>query len=95
MQTPTYTPDILRQKLSNYLDFLLRKTHIECLMTLRQYKIKLDIDGCLTTDELALIFKFYVRDSGRTIKELKQIFQPITQSNQTEETTPTLEYFFG
>ena len=92
MQTPTYTPDILRQKLSNYLDFLLRKTHIECLMTLRQYKIKLDIDGCLTTDELALIFKFYVRDSGRTIKELKQIFQPITQSNQIEIPS-TLEEF--
>ena len=92
MQTPTYTPDILRQKLSNYLDFLLRKTQIECLMTLRQYKIKLDIDGCLTTGELALIFKFYVRDSRRTIKELKQIFQPITQSNQIE-TPSTLEEF--
>jgi hypothetical protein len=92
MQTPTYTPDILRQKLSNYLDFLLRKTHIGCLMTLRQHKIKLDIDGCLTTDELALILKFYVRDSDRTIKVLKQIFQPITQSNQIE-TPSTLEEF--
>jgi hypothetical protein len=95
MDIPTYTPYILRQKLSNYLDFLLRKTHIECLMTLRQYKIKLEIDECLTKEELDLIFKFYVRDSDRSVKELRQIFQPITQSNQTAETTPTLEYFFS
>jgi len=94
MNIPTYKPYILTQKLSNYLDFLLRKTHIECLMTLRQYKIKLEIDGCLTTDELALIFKFYVRDSGKSLRELKQIFQPITQSKQIEETTSTLEQFF-
>jgi len=94
MDIPTYPPYILTQKLSNYLDFLLRKTHIECLMTLRQYKIKLEIDGCLTTDELALIFKFYVRDSGKSLRELKQIFQPITQSKQIEETTSTLEQFF-
>jgi len=73
---------------------LLRKTHIECLMALRQHKIKLEIDECLTKEELELIFKFYVRDSDRSVKELRQIFQPITQSNQTEETTPTLEYFF-
>jgi len=93
MEIPRYTPKILRQKLDNYLDFLLRKSHIECLMTLRRYKIKLEIDEYLTTDELELIFKFYVRDSGRSIRELRQIFQPITQSNQPKQSAPTLEQF--
>ena len=93
MEIPRYTPQILRQKLINYIDFLLPKPHIKSVMSLRYYKMKLDLDECLTARELEHIFKFLVRDSDRTLKELRQIFHPITATKNNEKPTPTLEEF--
>ena len=55
--------------------------------------MKLDLDECLTARELEHIFKFLVRDSDRTLKELRQIFLPITATKNNEKPTPTLEEF--
>ena len=97
MKTPTRTPKELRKILIEYLDFLLTKQHIACRQTLAKYRVRLVLDGLLTSKELNVIIKFLVRDSNKSKTELKQFFQPLvlTKSNkQPSEDTASLRQFF-
>lgn len=91
---PVYTPEILREKLIDYIDFLLPKKHILSIESFRYYRMKLRLDECLSPHEMEHIFKFLVRDSDRSIRDLRTIFSPITLSNETKKTPHSLEEFF-
>lgn len=97
MKIRTNKDDELREKLKRYLDYLDRKTHIECLPTLNRYRVKLDMDEFLQPKELNLILKFLVRDVDQTVPELKQIFKPLVRAKSKTKTetveTATLESF--
>lgn len=75
-------PEELREILTQYLDYLMGRTHIECRSTLAKYRLKLQIDQYLNQKEMNTIIKFLVRDSDHSKRELRKIFSPIIRSSK-------------
>ena len=93
----TQTEYELRQKMIRYLDFLMRKDHIQCRSTLNKYRVKLDMNDYLTSKEFNHVLKFLVRDMKQDKKELKTFFSPIIRPRRPiNKPSPeiTLDAFF-
>jgi len=94
----TATPQQLRLKLIAYLDTLLMKDHIQSRYVLSRYRVKLDLNECLTTKEIGHVIRFLVRDSERSTEELRTLFKPLTSNKAKtaipKDATSTLDEFF-
>ena len=93
----TQTEYELRQKMIRYLDFLMRKDHIQCRSTLNKYRVRLDMNDYLTSKEFNHVLKFLVRDMKQDRTELKTFFSPIIRSRKPiNKPSPeiTLDAFF-
>ena len=93
----TLTEYELRQKMIRYLDFLIRKDHIQCRSTLNKYRVRLDMNDYLTSNEFNHVLKFLVRDMKQDKKELKTFFSPIIRPRKPiNKPSPeiTLDAFF-
>lgn len=70
-----------REKLIEYLDFLLDRDHIECRPTLRKYRVKLSLNGYLSTKEFTTVLKFLERDvKNYSRRQLRTLFKAIIKS---------------
>jgi hypothetical protein len=99
MKKSDRTKEELREIMIDYLDYLLKRDHIECRSTLAKYRLRLMIDEVLTPKQLGNIIKFLIRDSDLTGKELRQIFLPLVQKTtntktKIKEETASLTQFF-
>lgn len=93
MDNETY----LRERLTEYLDYLLSKPHIECKPALKKYRFKMTMNEHLTPKEFTNILKFLKRDSNRSDKDLRRMFKPLirakTKALNTSVEKVTLDAF--
>lgn len=88
----THDESLARQKLIEYLDYLLDRDHIACRPTLRKYRVKLSMNEYLSSKEFTTVLKFLERDVKRySRKELRTLFKPIIRSGKRDlnRSTPT------
>jgi hypothetical protein len=76
MNNETY----LRERLTEYLDYLLLKPHIECKPILKKYRFKMMMNEHLTPKEFSNILKFLRRDSNRSDKDLRRMFKTLVRA---------------
>ena len=87
-----------REKLIEYLDFLLDRDHIECRPTLRKYRVKLSLNGYLSTKDFTTVLKFLERDvKNYSRRQLRTLFKAIIKNSNKQlnkkQQPSTLETF--
>ena len=81
----TNDESLAREKLIEYLDYLLDRDHIACRPTLRKYRVKLSMNEYLSPKEFTTVLKFLERDVKRySRKELRTIFKPIVRNGRKD-----------
>ena len=85
MTNKQITTEEKTEHLIDYLNFLLKKNHIEIRSTLDRYRQKLLFNDTLTPSEMETLLKFMVRDFSYTKEQLRDAYNYLIATNKTSK----------